>query len=156
MLSDIVYARASDNAFFDLVANGPTTGVEGKIVGTCPLKNTDIPHPAFQWIWERQNISETAKKTMYWDCVFIANAFLEGDSTPPTNVPGMMELAIYIAAARKLFHAACIDCKGIDCSGRDINCGDKIFSQKLFCEANKKRTMWGCKGKKLVCTSTCS
>ena len=60
--ADIVFARASDNAFFDLVANGPTTGVQGKIVGTCPSKSVDVPHPAFQWIWERENISETAKR----------------------------------------------------------------------------------------------
>jgi hypothetical protein len=132
------------------------TGVKARIVGTCPLKNNDIPHPAFQWIWERQDISETAKKTMYWDCVFVANAFMKGDYPPPTAVPGMMELAIDIANARKLFHAACIDCKNIDCSGRDIDCGHKPFLEKISCEADKKRIMMGCEAKKLVCTSTCS
>lgn len=154
--ADIVYARASDNAFFDLVANGPTDGVKGKIVGTCPLKDNDIPHAAFQWIWERQDILETAKKTMYWDCIFIANAFMKRDLPPPTPVPGMTKLAIDLADARKLLHAACVDCKRIDCSGRDIDCSHKTFLEKGLCEATKKQTMMKCEGKKLVCTGTCS
>jgi hypothetical protein len=98
--ADILYARAGDNAFFDFIANGPTTGVKAKIVSTCPLPSNDIPHPKFQWIWERQDISETAKKTMYWDCVFMANAFIKNDYPPSTAVPGMTELAIQIARLR--------------------------------------------------------
>jgi hypothetical protein len=154
--ADIVHARAGDNAFFDFVANGPTNEVKAQLVGTCPLKNNDIPHPAFQWILERENISERAKKTMYWDCIFLANAFMKNDNPPPTAVPGMTELAIDIADVRKLFHAACVECKNIDCSGRAIDCGHKTILDKISCEAEKKQIMMKCEGKKLVCTRTCS
>lgn len=156
MAADIVYARADQNAFFDFLANGPTSGVKEKIVGTCPSAQADLPHPKFQWTWERRDIPETAKKTMYWDCLFITNAVLKNDYPAPTSVPGMVQLAVEIAGARKIFHAACDYCKAIDCSGRDIDCGHKTPFDKLTCEANKKQTMMSCEGTKFVCSSTCS
>jgi len=99
--------------------------------------------------------SGNRKKTMYWDCIFIANEFLKGGYPPVTAVPGMVELANDIADTRKLFHAACTDCKDIDCSGRAIDCGHKTAVEKVLCEVSKKQTMMKCEGKKFVCTSTC-
>jgi hypothetical protein len=100
--AEIASARAMDNAFFDFVANGPTAGVKSNILFACPSKTNDTPHPAFQWIWERKDIKETAQKTMYWDCVFIANAFMKGDYPAPTVVPGIKEGAAEIAKVRDL------------------------------------------------------
>jgi hypothetical protein len=158
--ADIVQARAAlahagDNAFFDFVADGRTSGVKGEIVHICPSQQNDAPHPKFQWTWERQNISATAKKTMYWDCLFVANAFVNDDYPSPTAVPSMKELAVDIADARRLLHSDCGHCKNTDCSGRDIDCGHQTALDKFFCEANKKQTMWKCEGKKFVCTSSC-
>ena len=54
----------------------------------------------FQWTWERADIVETAKKTMYWDCLFMATAFDKNDYPPPTSIPGVKELALKIAKFR--------------------------------------------------------
>jgi hypothetical protein len=104
LAANIAHERANEeNAFFEFVAYGPTTAVNRKIVQTCPSKQNDVPHAKFQWIWERQDISETAKKTMYWDCLFIAAAFMKGDYPSPTAAPGLNKLAYHIAQVRKKF-----------------------------------------------------
>jgi hypothetical protein len=154
--AEIAYARARDNAFFNFAANGSTAQVKSEILATCPSKTSDMPHPAFQWIWEREDIKETAKKTMYWDCIFIANASMKGDYPAPTVVPGIKEVAAEIAEVRNLVHASCAVCKNIECSGRQIDCSHKSLLEKGNCELDKELWKKGCEGKKFICTSTCS
>jgi hypothetical protein len=164
LIAEIVYARGPSNAFFDLVANGSTAAVKDKIVSTCPPERNDIPHPKFQWIWERQNIAEAAKKSMYWDCIFIAHAF-EQSAPPSADPPGkkeMQDLAVDVARIRKeldstfihlqtLFHPTRAYCSDIECSGRDIDCGKPHFLDKVSCEAQKSAAKSVCEAEKAFC-----
>lgn len=79
------------NAFFEYVARGSTERMLDLILAKCPSKQSDAPHARFQWIWERADNDQSTpwKKTMYWDCVFVANLYKDGSikginlSAPP-------------------------------------------------------------------------
>jgi hypothetical protein len=47
--------------------------------------------------------------------------------------------------------ADCTECKQIECSGRQINCGDKDPVSKVTCEVNKSKWKANCEAKKKAC-----
>jgi hypothetical protein len=53
--------------------------------GKCPSSAQDASHARFQWIWERDDKEQPPpwKETMYWDCLFTANLYLQGPLREP-------------------------------------------------------------------------
>ncbi len=47
--------------------------------------------------------------------------------------------------------ADCTECKQIECSGRQIDCGNKDPISKVKCEADKEKWKLNCEAKKAAC-----
>ncbi len=54
----------------------------------------------FQWAWERDTAEQAWLKTMYWDCLFAANLFLE-DRAYPADVAAPAEAAFAAGLMRE-------------------------------------------------------
>jgi hypothetical protein len=86
--AEILVARESQNAFFEYVAHGPTETMLNQILAKCSSQENDIAHARFQWIWQRDDKEQPppSKKTMYWDCIFVANLYKNGP-LPSIDLP---------------------------------------------------------------------
>jgi len=60
------------------------------ILEECPAQSTDAGNRRTQWSWERDSAKAEWVNTMYWDCLFIARAYLDG-STPPAPDESLTE-----------------------------------------------------------------
>jgi len=76
--------RVAGNAFFKLLAEGPTNSVRERILQLCPdpeatekTKKAEEKRPKTEWMWEIKDDELTEKQTerMQWDCVFIGTLF---------------------------------------------------------------------------------
>jgi hypothetical protein len=65
--------RQPKNPFFAYLARKPREEVASLVLEVCPKTVDAIPKERLEWIWERADGSDAPKKTMLWDCVFMAN-----------------------------------------------------------------------------------
>jgi hypothetical protein len=93
--ASILAHKQGQNPFFEYVANGPTDRMLNQIlakdkknVAKCPPPENDPPHARLQWTWERADNEQPPpyKRTMYWDCLTVANLYKNG----PPDSPGVM------------------------------------------------------------------
>jgi hypothetical protein len=69
----ILHTRQSENPFFAYLAGVPRNDVAKKVLAVCPKAADAIPKEKTEWIWEREQGGDAPKRTMLWDCVFMAN-----------------------------------------------------------------------------------
>ncbi len=62
------------NAFFAWLANKPADVVSKLALAKCPASEKELPpkNSREDWIWQRGDESDANKKTMLWDCRFVA------------------------------------------------------------------------------------
>lgn len=65
-------ARQPRNPFFAYLAFGRTAAVRDLVVSQCPGLG-ETPPVTDEWAWERSDDQEAWKKSMVWDCIFMAN-----------------------------------------------------------------------------------
>lgn len=59
------------NAFFRLLAEGPTDAVRDQVLARCPEPGRLPTPPLYQWQWEREDADQAWLHSSYWDCVFM-------------------------------------------------------------------------------------
>jgi hypothetical protein len=67
----ILSGREPENPFFLWLVNGRDKSVEDRTLKYCPAPGTKLPQRT-EWSWERAMAVEDWKKSMYWECVFMA------------------------------------------------------------------------------------
>jgi hypothetical protein len=72
-------AKQPKNPFFAYLAEGPTARVRDMLLTLCPANASEVPAEKTQWAWERHDGDEAWKKSMIWDCIFMAR-LLEGST----------------------------------------------------------------------------
>jgi hypothetical protein len=60
------------NPFFLFLAEGPTRKVADLTMTLCPSPETGVPTSMNEWSWERKDEAEAWKRSMIWECVFMA------------------------------------------------------------------------------------
>jgi len=68
-----LYARESANPFFQLLAEGPSEPLTAHLLDVCPKPTDSLDYVRFQWAWERATSEQAWRKSMGWDCIFMAN-----------------------------------------------------------------------------------
>lgn len=61
------------NPFFLYLAGRPAAEVASAATAVCPTKNAPLPKAMIEWSWERDESDEAWRRSMLWDCIFIAN-----------------------------------------------------------------------------------
>jgi hypothetical protein len=74
-----LHNRQPKNPFFALLAGETKDKVAQLVLDVCPGKDSDIPKERTEWIWEREDGSDAPKRSMIWDCVFMANMLSKPD-----------------------------------------------------------------------------
>lgn len=70
--TETINKRDPGNPFFQYLREGPTDAVANIVLDLCPKDVNSIPTHRFQWSWERQMSEEAWKKSMIWECIFMA------------------------------------------------------------------------------------
>ena len=85
----ILALKQPENPFFEYVTHGPTERMLSQILAKCPAPENDPPHARFQWTWERADNEQPPpwKKTMYWDCLTVANLYKDGPPYARAELP---------------------------------------------------------------------
>ena len=65
------------NPFFQFLKEGATSRVRDLTLSLCPSPATGLPPEMSQWAWEREDAEQAWKKSLLWDCIFMAR-LLEG------------------------------------------------------------------------------
>lgn len=73
LASRTLHERQPKNPMFALLAGSPREEVAKLVLEVCPKTEADIPAERTEWIWERKDGSDAPKRTMVWDCIFMAN-----------------------------------------------------------------------------------
>ena len=96
MSSEAVRIAADEpqNPFFQYVAHRRQSKASmlPLVLAECPSRKDPMNH-RFQWAWERDTAEQAWLKTMYWDCLFAANLFLE-DRAYPADVAAPAEAVL--------------------------------------------------------------
>jgi hypothetical protein len=80
-----LWSQEPDNAFFAFLAAGRSRKVDDLIRAACPY-DPQSTEPRYQWAWERSVSVDAGRRSMYWDCIFMADLALQGISSPPNTV----------------------------------------------------------------------
>jgi hypothetical protein len=67
-----ISGRQPRNPFFAYLSEGKTSHVRDLTLSECPSAQSPLTDRS-QWAWERADDEEAWRKSMYWDCLFIAN-----------------------------------------------------------------------------------
>jgi hypothetical protein len=62
--------KTPENGFFRYLRDGPTDAVRQLTLATCPSPEQRSEVPSY-WIWESAGDNLTARRSMYWDCIFM-------------------------------------------------------------------------------------
>ncbi|MGA1842795.1 MAG: FG-GAP repeat domain-containing protein, partial [bacterium] len=88
--SAILAEKEPQNPFFAYLNEGATVKVMDLSLDLCPATIEDIQNShKSQWAWERTDSEEAWKDTMLWDCIFMANFFI--------NEPNIFEMQPWAA-----------------------------------------------------------
>ncbi|SAL51445.1 hypothetical protein [Caballeronia concitans] len=69
----ILHRRQPKNPFFAYLAGEPKNTVAQGVLQFCPDSALSVPKDKVQWTWERADGTGAEKKSMVWDCIFMAN-----------------------------------------------------------------------------------
>lgn len=68
----ILNKKQGMNPFFAFLAGLPHETVRNMTVALCPANQQSIPKESTDWAWQRKDAEQAWKKSMLWDCLFMA------------------------------------------------------------------------------------
>jgi hypothetical protein len=68
----ILASRQPRNPFFAFLHEGRTANVLNLTLEQCPSPQTGLPRDRTQWAWEREDAENAWRRSMVWDCIFMA------------------------------------------------------------------------------------